>query len=100
MDHNRACLGNIGGFGSGFISLWIGVLGFDLAFTLGFVRHASESTTNAIFAVAGALALLLLLIAVMQRKFLAWLCGFFACSVAMFLGLWSLTGSAVRVMLP
>jgi len=97
-DHDW--LGKLAGFAGGFFAFWIGALGFDVAFILGFVRHESEQTTNAILAAAGVVAILSLLAAAIQHRFLAWLCGFFACLASMYLGLWSLTGGLAQTLLP
>jgi hypothetical protein len=91
--------GTLSGFAAGFCAIFVGVLGFDVAFILGFVEHGSEVTTGAILVASAMLAIASWVLSVYFGRFLAWLCGSLVCAVAMYSGLWSLTGSAAQTIL-
>jgi hypothetical protein len=95
----RKLLGTFAGFAAGGLAIWIGVLGFDIAFVLGFTRHGSEVTTGVILVAAAVFAIASWVVSVYFGKFIAWLSGVLACLVAMYFGLWSLTGAATQALL-
>lgn len=99
LTAGRELLGDLVGFTLGFFTVWAGALAFDVAFLLGFARRGSTGASNAILGAAGLFAAGSLFAAAHKDRLLPWTGGLLAGLLALYCGLWSLTGSAVQHLL-